>query len=239
MYMNLPRRHMLAVFMSIAAVAALNTSALAEDIQVAPLLQQEPSVDERPIPRTVLNGQVKAETQVPTISDEPLNSLEPERALDLNDLLKAATRTQGFRMVIRGGQFSFFDLTPRKPKMSTEEFRRLEYGVIGLNAVVHLEGGGPTVTQVFPTCPAANAGIVQGDVIVKADNYVFQRGDGQRVLWNIVGGKAETPVDTTILRNGELITFHLIRMNMEDIQDTPIRRSFENLLSQLGPPRHQ
>ena len=119
--------------------------------------------------------------------------------------------------------------------MSSDDYRKLDYGVIGLESVVQLDGSGPVVTNCFPTCPATIAGIRPGDRIVKAGDYAFKRGDGQRVLWQKVGGKADTPIDITVLRDGELITFHLMRMNIEDIEDERIRRTFEALLSALGP----
>ncbi len=124
----------------------------------------------------------------------------------------------------------------QQPKLSADEYRKMEYGVIGMVATVPVNGSGPVVTAVHPTCPAEFAGILPGDVIVKADNYVFKRGDGQRVFWKTIGGKAGTPVDVTVLRNAELITFHLVRMNIEDIADDHIRTTFETLLDVLGPP---
>ncbi len=125
----------------------------------------------------------------------------------------------------------------RKTTMSAEQFRQLEYGVIGLDAVVFLNGSGPIVSAVYPTCPAANAGIQPGDLIVRANDHIFQPGDGQRVMWQVVGGKAATPVDLTVLRHRRLLTFHLLRMNIEDIEDDQIRSTYEFLLSQLGPPQ--
>lgn len=232
--------------LSLIAGAVLAQSAVADSIPVegdiaspSELQQLQPSIDTRPVQKRILNGEVnKAERTEDNQIQEPQREtvqLNSARQLDLSDLIKAANRG-GFKLVIKSSGMSFFDLKPRRPKMSSEEFRKLEYGVIGLNAVVHLDGSGPVITEVYPTCPAANAGMRPGDLIVKANDYVFKRGDGQRVLWNIVGGKADTPVDVTVLRDGELTTFHLMRMNIEDIQDNKIRGTFEDLLSQLGPP---
>ena len=124
----------------------------------------------------------------------------------------------------------------RRPQMSSDDFRALEYGVIGLDARVHSDTIYPVIINLFPTCPAAEAGIKPGDLLVQAGDHVFQLGDGQSILWRVVGGKAGTPVDITVLRDGEKLTFHLIRMNIEDVQDVKIRRNYESILQAFGPP---
>ena len=59
------------------------------------------------------------------------------------------------------------------PTMSTEQFRRLEHGVVGFHAVLRLDAPGPIVTEVLPTCPAAEAGMQPGDVLVKSRRPCF------------------------------------------------------------------
>jgi hypothetical protein len=223
------------------------------------LLQEKANLDDRPSDKpadakpelkTLLNGQVTREdasaqverqgAQVPGTMD--LNTaidtlLGAAHSLDAGDINRLQ-RTHGITLTIRDNGAGLFDLRPRRPQMSPEEFRKLEYGVIGMESVAHLDGTPPVVAVVFPTCPAANAGIRKGDQVIKANDYVFKPGDGQRVLWQVVGGKAGTPIDITVLREGQLITFHLIRMNIEDIEDVELRQTFENLLSHLGPPTY-
>ncbi len=121
-------------------------------------------------------------------------------------------------------------------KMSAAAYRNLNYGVIGIVSRKLIFGSKQTVTEVYPGCPAALAGIRPGDVEVQTDDHVWNREDNQRSNWNITDGKAGTPVDVTIRRHGQLMTFHLIRMNIEDISDDRIRRMFERMLSRLGPP---
>lgn len=162
--------------------------------------------------------------------------LNEQRAQDLADLMKAS---KVFKLFLGSAGSPIFQLKSRTPQMSSEQFRKLEYGVIGLDAVLQVNGAGPVIRTLYPSCPAANAGMRPGDRIIQAQDHVFQPGEGQRVLWHIVGGKAGTPVDITVLRNGELIPFHLVRMNIEDIENVGIRRMYENLLSALGPPSYQ
>jgi len=127
-----------------------------------------------------------------------------------------------------------FNLSARK--MSAQDFRDLNYGVLGIVSFRTIFSAKQTVTEVFPGCPAALAGIRPGDVEVQTDDHVWNRSDNQRSSWNITDGEAGTPVDLTIRRHGQLITFHLIRMNIEDIQNDRIRRMFEKMLRKFGPP---
>jgi hypothetical protein len=227
-------------------------------------LQSEQAAEDKttpPIdrPKKLLNGQVSKERAGEGVPDPNLGSSQAVPQMELRDAMKlfnsliqsgqnqdhpnlqdAIRGLRAYRLTINGrnvlSRGGVIDLRSQRPKLSSEEYRKMEYGVIGLEAVMPLNGSGLAVNGVFPTCPCANAGIRPGDLVVKANNYVFQPGDGQRVLWKMVGGKADTPVDVTVLRNAELITFHLMRMNIEDIKDDGIRETFEALLSALGPP---
>ena len=119
--------------------------------------------------------------------------------------------------------------------MTSEDYRNLEYGILGMVTEKHFFGSKQTVTEVYSGYPAASR-ISTGDVELQTDDHVWNRGDDQRSNWNIADGKAGTPVDVIIKRHRQLITFHLIRMNIEDIQNDRIRRSFERLLRRFGPP---
>jgi hypothetical protein len=123
-----------------------------------------------------------------------------------------------------------------RPRLSADQIRKLEHGVIGIDARVRPDSIYPVITGLYPTCPAAEAGVLPGDLLVKADDHVFKLGDGQAVLWKSVGGRAGTPVDITVLRNDQELTFHLIRMNIEDIKDERIRQNYEFIMSAYGPP---
>ncbi len=120
--------------------------------------------------------------------------------------------------------------------MSSEDFRKMEYGVLGLAASKWVGGTYYTVREVLPDCPASIAGIKPGDILLQANQHVFSKDDDQRVYWQTVAGKAGTAVDIVVSRDEKPITFHLTRMNIEDIKNDNIRRMFEMKLSLLGPP---
>jgi C-terminal processing protease CtpA/Prc len=122
-------------------------------------------------------------------------------------------------------------------KMTSEDYRSLNYGILGMVTWRSIFSGKQTVTEVYDGCPAALAGIRPGDIEIQADDHVWTRSDDQRSNWNIADGEAGTPIDIVIKRHGELLTFHLVRMNIEDIQNNSIRRMFERMLLRLGPPK--
>jgi hypothetical protein len=74
---------------------------------------------------------------------------------------------------------------------------------------------------------------------VQTDTHVLGNFENQRSTWNTTDGEAGTPVDVTVRRGHDLLTFHLIRMNIEDIPEQRVRRAFERLLEKLGPPNKQ
>lgn len=128
----------------------------------------------------------------------------------------------------------------RKPKLSSEDIRKLNYGVIGLVAYSKiLIPTLPVISTLFPSCPAAEAGVRPGDVMIKAGDYTFHRGDSQKEVWQALGGRAGTKIDLVVKRKRELITFHMQRMNIEDIPNKRIRHLFESILQQYGPPERE
>jgi S1-C subfamily serine protease len=165
----------------------------------------------------------------------------PLQLKTLIDMLRSPKMYGNYSVTINGKQVEQGDIDfgRRRPTMSSDDFRKLEHGVVGLEAVAHMDSACPVVTQVAPTCPAALAGIRPGDLLIKAGDHVFKIGEGQVETWNVIAGKAGTPVDIVVLRDGQELTFHIIRMNIEDIQDDHIRTTYERLLSALGPPGQQ
>jgi membrane-associated protease RseP (regulator of RpoE activity) len=121
-------------------------------------------------------------------------------------------------------------------RWTSEDYRNLEYGIIGTVSTRRLFSKIDKITVVFPDCPAALAGIRPGDVIVQIADHVLKGKDTQRTTWNVADGKAGTKVDYIVRRHGELITFNLTRMNIEDIRNNGIRRMYERMLRELGPP---
>lgn len=92
------------------------------------------------------------------------------------------------------------------------------------------------VGEVFPDCPAALAGIRPGDVVVSYADHVIDGHETQRSTWHTADGVAGTHVDYVVRRHGRELKFDLTRMNIEDIQNNRIRRIYERMLSNLGPP---
>lgn len=205
----------------------------------------------------VLNGQVSHSTRVPQPADDngPAQSQLPtERqaldnngtaTVDLGGLIDMMQRNKAknvftslFSATIRtDATGQTFTLHNRRPNLSPDYFRKLNYGVIGLTLISFLDGRQSVITGVYPTCPAALAGIAPGDIMYEANGYRFKPGDDQRILWQVCAGKADTPIDVTVIRRGQPITFHLTRMNIEDIQDTRVRIQYEMLLSAFGAPQ--
>lgn len=205
----------------------------------------------------VLNGQVSHSARLPQPSEDsgPAQSelppehqaldnngkatIEPSRSIDTKQLKRVKNIFSSLFNITLTTDDTDQQLTlqNRRPKLSPDDFRKLNYGVIGLTLMSFLDGRQSVVTGVYPTCPAALAGIARGDIMYEANGYRFKPGDDQRVLWQVCAGKADTPVDVTVIRRGQPITFHLTRMNIEDIQDKRVRTQYEMLLSALGAPQ--
>jgi C-terminal processing protease CtpA/Prc len=171
---------------------------------------------------------------------EQVQSDQTSAADNMNDRLARIFATlgisAGMNVRLNGNLQTLGSSVRRYKPMTPEEYRQMEYGVLGV-AVTKWEGGTMcTVRQVLPDCPAEIAGIRPGDIIVQANKHVFTADDDQKVYWRMIAGKAGTPVDIFIKRDGEPLTFHLTRMNIEDIKNDNIRRLFEMKLSLIGPP---
>jgi hypothetical protein len=123
-----------------------------------------------------------------------------------------------------------------RKKMSAEDYRNLNYGVLGIVTQKSILGSKQTVIDVITDCPAALAGIRPGDVELGVDDHAWTREDNQRETWNRADGEAGTPVDVIIRRGRQTMTFHLIRMNIEDIKNSGIRHRYERMLRKMGPP---
>lgn len=220
-----------------------------------PVLQSQQATLDKKKESPVLNGVVERRDRLEgegegsaKPNDQPVhdNSAAEESStvtIDPQQAEKLIKSTRGFFQLLLGQNGININnptvqLSRRVPRLSPEEYRKLEYGIIGLDAFLQAGGPGPVVTKVYPGSPAANAGIRRGDLIVKARNHVFKPGEGQRVLWQVIAGRAGTPVDMTVLRNGELVTVEMLRMNIEDIDDKNRRRQYESLLDSLGAPHY-
>jgi len=194
------------------------------------LQAQEPKLDNAvKKPKPTLNGSVIR--YAPNGGAEDNNTRGESGGVDSSPA--PASPSQPERPTLRGlggGMFGF------RRRLSAEEFRQLQYGIAGMVSFKFIFGKSSMVLKVFPGCPAEQAGIQRGDQIIRINDVENKRTDAQREFWNKVDGPAGTPVDITVLRHGQKITFHLIRMNIEDIPDDRLRREFEDLLQSLGAP---
>src|SRR5262250_2441952 len=87
----------------------------------------------------------QGESAMPVLS--PLSAAQES---DQADLARAAHPSRLITLFLKAMQPTFINLRGRRATMSTEEFRALQYGVIGIDAVARLEGPGPVITAVFP-----------------------------------------------------------------------------------------
>jgi C-terminal processing protease CtpA/Prc len=177
---------------------------------------------------------IYSNAQIPQNVD--LQALMGMAQMQQQQALKRFAKSPYFNLMINGSN-PFMTLTPQRPTMSSEQFRQLNYGVLGIDSVQDGVTAGSVVRTLYPGCPAESSGMRVGDRMIKLNDYTMRLGDGQKVMWHLMDGKADTPCDVTVNRNGELLTFHLVRMNMEDIPDFRTRFMFEMLLSAYGPPK--
>src|SRR5271155_818448 len=135
------------------------------------------------------------------------------------DMMKWAQSLSKMKKDLRQGRLiQSDDGVDLQKQMSTEDYRKMDYGVIGLDALSMLQSSsvkvaGPVVLSVYPTCPAEQAGIKSGDVLLQANDHVFQQGEGQREIIGAIGGKAGTTVDVLVSRDGQNLSFKMTRMN--------------------------
>ncbi len=194
--------------------------------------------------KALLNGQVSKEDEG-TSPDVQIrvngNSISPDQLDKIQDLIKSARAARGGGLFSRGrakaafNPMSIFD-DGQTTKLSAEDYRKMEYGIVGMESRVSLSGGHPTVVKLIDGGPCALAGVQVGDLLVKAGDHIFAEGDGQDAIWHVFAGKSGTTIDLTVLRGAGLLTFHLTRMNIEDIADDKLRHLYEMILSRYGAP---
>jgi C-terminal processing protease CtpA/Prc len=125
-------------------------------------------------------------------------------------------------------------LTGRE-KMTADDFRDLQMGATGFAISRPFNEKYATVTEVFPGCPAAAAGVHLGDLIVEGDpTQNYQPNDVTKPIWSFTGGKAGTTVNIKVLRDGQIMPFSITRMNIEDIPDPKLRKTYENMAKKFG-----
>ncbi|MDR3615372.1 MAG: hypothetical protein P4L53_17570 [Candidatus Obscuribacterales bacterium] len=138
--------------------------------------------------------------------------------------------------LLRGNAMKKFDAGKH---LSSEEYRSLEAGCVGFESHHVFFEDLSTITIVYRDSPAYRAGIRAGDQIVAPEEVEDAKFEADPTIsrLKIKCGRAGTPVDVTVLRDGQPVKLTLLRMNIEDIQEPEYRHSWEKVLRQLGYPQ--
>jgi hypothetical protein len=123
-----------------------------------------------------------------------------------------------------------------KKHLTADEFRSLGIGILGAEFYRTYYQEESKVEDLYPGCPAILAGMQIGDMVLdqNAEAEDAQIKDPTRPSWMFTCGLEGQKVDFKVNRRGELLTFHLVRMNMEDVPDPKIRRNYEKMVERLG-----
>lgn len=98
---------------------------------------------------------------------------------------------------------------------TTDEYKKLIEDTTGkfygVGALCSLnEAGGITAVDVFDDGPAYNAGMRDGDVVIKVDDKDVTSMDLSSAV-ALIKGEKDTQVELTVLRDNEILTFSIIR----------------------------
>ncbi len=116
--------------------------------------------------------------------------------------------------------------------LTSDDYRSLGIGIIGYESNKPFFSSSSTITDLFPGCPAAEAGIKVGDVETSLEDPEAQK--DTHGLTMFICGLAGKPVTITIKRRGHELHFRLVRMNVEDIPDDGLRKSYERMIRRMG-----
>ena len=98
-----------------------------------------------------------------------------------------------------------------------EEFEQLweedegNYVVIGVMILGDANTQTCTITRGFKGSPAEEAGVQRGDILYKVEDDLYVTAENLTEAVNIMRGQPGTSVNVTFLRNGEEITFNIMR----------------------------
>jgi len=126
-------------------------------------------------------------------------------------------------------------LTERKP-LTAEEFRSLGAGTSGFDADQQYYSRLAKVTRVFAGGPAEQAGIKAGDILLQDEVATPVSGDPTRPETDFSCQRAGDVKDVRVKRHGQILTFHLVAMNIEDIKEPNLRRLYERMIQKYGFP---
>lgn len=111
-----------------------------------------------------------------------------------------------------GDRYSFY----RNPEEHASYMSDLEGEFAGIGVYVQLDYEAHTVTviETITDSAAEKAGVLSGDLIVKVDGTAATDVD-LNVFMDMVKGEIGTPVSITVLRDGEEITYEMVRVQIE------------------------
>ena len=98
-----------------------------------------------------------------------------------------------------------------------EEFAELweedEGNYVGIGVMILSDGIQQTctITRVFKGSPAEEAGVHRGDILYRVEEDLYVTPENLTEAVNIMRGEPGTAVNVTFLRDGEEITFHIVR----------------------------
>ena len=86
-----------------------------------------------------------------------------------------------------------------------------EYAGIGIQISANYATQICTITRVFKNGPAEGVGMRKGDILYRVGEDLYVNADNLQDAVDIMRGTPGTPVDVTFLRNGEELTFTIVR----------------------------
>ena len=104
--------------------------------------------------------------------------------------------------------------TPEEYQALTEETEGVYCG-IGALVSQNINSGLITAIRIFKDSPAEKAGMKKGDLIYKVGDVEASSMELDVLVRQEIRGERKTPVDVTVLRDGEEITLHIIRDTVE------------------------
>jgi len=181
--------------------------------------------------------------------DEPTMAQHQNASTNTGSNTSSSTSAQEYRTMLFGGaerhvssDDQLFRMAAEKLQngydLSADEYRALGVGCVGYESYRKYFQNIAIVTSVYRDSPAAKAGIRVGDKIVdnQKDNE-FAHANPHIKQVQIRLAQAGDPIDITVMRNGKPEIITIIRMNIEDIQETKYRKMWENTVKRLGFPK--
>jgi hypothetical protein len=121
-----------------------------------------------------------------------------------------------------------------RAQMTAQDYRDLQLGTCGY---LYLRKGTQEharVIKVYSGSPSDEVGIRKGDIIISTDLGPQPPIDEKQSSWTLNFGRPGTNVRVEMQRRGQLLSFTMTRINIEDIQDPTGRQWYEDWAKKLG-----